>query len=530
MDATRLAIDQLASESEKYDVMYMNSPWGAASVDDLKALSLGKIAAPKSVLYFWASNAHLDACVDMIRNWGFKFHSVHQISEIAQHPWQRPPPKESKPKDKESKDSEMEVDEPEAAADAEPVTDAESKSESKPESKPKKTIQRKVRPAQVHAPAFFGEQKEVTVRNTTEQLWVAVRGDDTLEYLRAEKAAQLPYQISFYPEMGKKMRAVKKGPGVDAAWVADRPASIRDDIFASFKADAKILEFFGSQTAKAFDTMGPNIPGTFAPAHDRNFGISEALGSVLGTQKKSALTGMVAKIHKMLASSSVEDKRQFFDSIKETWALISAALDTMRSPVSYDVASVDSVPPEWLLNLVAQMASSFAASFVSKKSKGKGKSKSKGDSVPNPNPNRVRHGIAAPQKISEALADFLGVPHDELMARTTAVKNLNMYIKQKNLQNPDKKINISPDEPLRALLGLDQGVDITYFEICKYLGPHFIKTPKAPKVVVEGAEEAVEAEAPKKSKKRASVEAEADVEAAPVKKAKKAKKAVEASA
>ncbi|CAM9561041.1 unnamed protein product, partial [Phaeothamnion confervicola] len=509
MEATRSALAQIA-DTIKYDVIYVNTPWGSASVDELKSLDLAKIANSESALFFWASNAHLDACVDLIRQWGFEFHSVHQISEIAQHQFQRPPSKPKAPKDdaspmdvEESKDAE--------SKDAEQTESHDADKDPQDAPKPKKAIQRKFRPAQVHVPNYFGEQHEETVRNTTEQLWVAVKGGESvLGDLRAEKSVQLPYQIAFFPDLGKKSRVVKKADHLDPMWMVDRPVSIRDTLFESFAPEATIIELFGSQSSKRFDALGPNVPGTYAPSHDRDFGISEALGSVLGAQKKNVLVSLVAKIHKMMAAGNTEDRRQIFDAIKDIWAPISEALSGMRSPVSYDMESVEGVPPQWLLVLVEQMTASYISSFVSKKKKTKGKR----DASAASNPDRPRHGIAAPQKISADLADFLGVPRDELMARTTAVKLVNNYMKDHKLQNEEKKIEIIPDEALRKLMGLDEGVHIHYFDICKYLGPHFIKKVKVTEGA-EGAEAAVEEPVKKVSKKkRPSVEEAAAAETA----------------
>ena len=59
------------------------------------------------------------------------------------------------------------------------------------------------------------------------------------------------------------------------------------------------------------------------------------------------------------------------------------------------------------------------------------------------------------------------------MARTQVTKELNNYIKENNLQNPDKKTFINPDEKLKKLLKTDQS--FTYFELQKHMSHLFPK-------------------------------------------------------
>ena len=86
-------------------------------------------------------------------------------------------------------------------------------------------------------------------------------------------------------------------------------------------------------------------------------------------------------------------------------------------------------------------------------------------------------GFAKPSIISEKLADFLQVPKGELIARTDATKMVLDYVKKNNLQNPDYKKQILPDEKLRNLLEphFTKEDKLEYFNIQKYLKYHFLK-------------------------------------------------------
>jgi len=86
-------------------------------------------------------------------------------------------------------------------------------------------------------------------------------------------------------------------------------------------------------------------------------------------------------------------------------------------------------------------------------------------------------GFAKPSRISEKLAEFLEVPKEELIARTDATRMVLDYIKKKELQNPDYKKQILPDEKLRNLLEphFTHEDKLEYFNIQKYLKYHFLK-------------------------------------------------------
>ena len=82
-------------------------------------------------------------------------------------------------------------------------------------------------------------------------------------------------------------------------------------------------------------------------------------------------------------------------------------------------------------------------------------------------------GFAKPSLITDELCKFLNKETGTEMARTQVTKELNNYIKENNLQNPDKKTFINPDEKLKKLLKTDQS--FTYFQLQKHISHLFPK-------------------------------------------------------
>ncbi len=94
--------------------------------------------------------------------------------------------------------------------------------------------------------------------------------------------------------------------------------------------------------------------------------------------------------------------------------------------------------------------------------------------------NRAPSGFVKPTLISKELADFLGKPVGTEWARTEVTREINAYIRQHSLQDKENGRKINPDAKLRSLLQLKKGDELTYFNLQKYMSPHFAKaTPVA---------------------------------------------------
>ena len=94
--------------------------------------------------------------------------------------------------------------------------------------------------------------------------------------------------------------------------------------------------------------------------------------------------------------------------------------------------------------------------------------------------NRAPSGFVKPTRISDELAKFLGKPDGSEMARTDVTREINTYIRAHNLQDKENGRKINPDTKLSALLKLKKTDELTYFNLQRYMSPHFAKA--APKV------------------------------------------------
>ena len=77
-----------------------------------------------------------------------------------------------------------------------------------------------------------------------------------------------------------------------------------------------------------------------------------------------------------------------------------------------------------------------------------------------------------PTQISEELCSFLTKSKGTLMSRSEVTKAVNNYVKEHNLKN---KHDIKPDAPLKKLLGVPEGEQLTYFNLQRYLNKHYVK-------------------------------------------------------
>jgi len=91
---------------------------------------------------------------------------------------------------------------------------------------------------------------------------------------------------------------------------------------------------------------------------------------------------------------------------------------------------------------------------------------------------RAPSGFVRPAPISDELANFLGKPCGSEMARTDVTREINKYIRANNLQDKSNGRQINPDKQLTKLLKLEDSIVLTYFNLQKYMGPHFPKVIK----------------------------------------------------
>lgn len=89
--------------------------------------------------------------------------------------------------------------------------------------------------------------------------------------------------------------------------------------------------------------------------------------------------------------------------------------------------------------------------------------------------NRSPSGFVKPTLISDELANFLKKPLGSEMARTEVTREINTYIRANNLQDKTNGRQINPDESLATLLKVKDNEVLTYFNLQRYMSPHFAK-------------------------------------------------------
>jgi chromatin remodeling complex protein RSC6 len=93
--------------------------------------------------------------------------------------------------------------------------------------------------------------------------------------------------------------------------------------------------------------------------------------------------------------------------------------------------------------------------------------------------NRAPSGFVKPTLISKELSEFLGKTDGSEMARTEVTREINAYIRNNNLQDKENGRRINPDSKLKSLLKLKKGEELTYFNLQRYMSPHFATAAKS---------------------------------------------------
>ena len=89
--------------------------------------------------------------------------------------------------------------------------------------------------------------------------------------------------------------------------------------------------------------------------------------------------------------------------------------------------------------------------------------------------NRKPSGFVKPARISDELAAFLGKESGTEMSRTDVSKEINAYIVKHKLKNAQNGRIIHPDAKLTKLLKVQKDDELTFFNLQRYMKPHFAK-------------------------------------------------------
>jgi chromatin remodeling complex protein RSC6 len=89
--------------------------------------------------------------------------------------------------------------------------------------------------------------------------------------------------------------------------------------------------------------------------------------------------------------------------------------------------------------------------------------------------NRQPSGFAKPSKVTKELCEFMNKAEGTEIARTEVTRALVAYIKENKLENTTNSKIIHPDQKLKILLGIEEGQELNYFTIQKFMNKHFVK-------------------------------------------------------
>ena len=474
MENARSALPFLRSKNEKYDVLYVNTPWSTLDKSKISKFPANEVSKENSALFIWVDTYKMKDAMDLIDNWGFTFHSVYQIADMGQYPWMKKDPvKKNKVEEPIVVVEEGVVHEVVSEVVSDVVSEVVSEIVAPGVEDTKTKSVRKTKMPLVTNPKWWSSSPKNTMgtRATTEQLWLAVRGDAS----GLLGSTMVPTQVVNIPEHGKKSRS-KKRTCLSEEWDTERPKMFLDLVIGNIIHGKTVLDVFSSSIHDKVDSWGPSVPGGFSRSFSSNEGLVSVVNTCMKSMKKSQLQMLANKFLKY-DTSTVEEKNEMLESSSVAWLPMKNNLEGSVLELPYNWKGDSNIPTNWIMYMIQVIASKHISEFdITRKKKRKRKTSSVAGS------NRPRHGIACASKISPELADFFGMDHTEKLARTVAVSKLNEYIVKNGLQNPERKIEIMLDEPLKTLLNPPEGFGVvTYFNLCNLVGKHFPKKTESEK-------------------------------------------------
>lgn len=144
-----------------------------------------------------------------------------------------------------------------------------------------------------------------------------------------------------------------------------------------------------------------------------------------------------------------------FDAMIATIASLGAAVKTLQAQLKQAQKDVVKMAKE-------------AAKKASKSGR-KGGAKKDENGVAKPS------GFDKPTLLSDALCAFLGQAAGTRLGRTDVTRMVNAYIKDNNLQDPEDKRKILPDDKLRSVLSVSDSDVLTFFNIQRFIKHNFVK-------------------------------------------------------
>ena len=289
-------------------------------------------------------------------------------------------------------------------------------------------------------------------------------------------------------------------------------------VFETFiKPNTKVLSLFTNGLSKTWYSWGPNVPGYInGPLRpDSGFGLLCALQKYFSCMKTATVNKYLTLVNlyiiqlakqegiASLANGNEEEPcigtlvlQRFNDFLVDLQRKAESAGGVKDGPLNnLTLVQLKDLPVSGELNAISKAqllveiaqvikytlrkiseAASHRKKIVKRKREDTGE---EGENKTAKTTPARKYGIAAPVDISPELANFMNVPAGTPVARTAVVKFINKYIVDNGLQNPERKseILVEKDPKLLVLLKPDPNFGtVTYFNLCKLLGPHFIRS------------------------------------------------------
>jgi len=473
MDQARTTLPSLKASEKKYDVLYMNTPLSKMDTSTIGKVPVNDLVADDAAVFLWVDPYSTLDAASLAEKWGLKKHSVFQSVDYASYPWMKVVKSakvEVKPELKEEAVTEETGEVKEEIKEEKPK-------EEKPKSKGKS--KRVVRVPPIHPPSWWTSvvpENMLASRPTVEQLWLLVKGDASKLF----GTSTLTTHTVNMPELGRKSKSKK--PVVLSEWDTERPRVFLDTVLSTLAdKSVKVLNAFGSDMHAVVDCWGPNVPGGFQESMSSTSGLVGSVSLVMKAMKKTQLQLVHSGMTKM-ASLDAAGKVEAMKEMGSSWEQVQKALTdyTDSGTVQYNWRNDEGVLEEWVCRFLQLLSMEHIVNFSLNHQRKKKRKSSTGASKE----GKKLYGIASPSPIPPVIADFLGVPHEELMARTQIVSKINKYILENNLQCTEDRTSFSVDDKLKTIIHLEEGsTKVKYFELSGLIGKHFPK--KAKKVAVK---------------------------------------------
>ena len=198
------------------------------------------------------------------------------------------------------------------------------------------------------------------------------------------------------------------------------------------------------KTKKSTEAPAAPVEAAPTPEPKKKAAPKKAAAPKKEVPKEEVVASVEPKVETKDVSGLTEDYTQFMNSLQQVTAMLSGLKNQFRALEKKSTRELK------------------AAQKVSAKRKRK-------------SGNRSPSGFVKPTLISNELAAFLGKDKGTEMARTDVTREINAYIRANSLQDPNNGRKINADTQLSTLLKLQPSDELTYFNLQKFMSPHFQK-------------------------------------------------------